>query len=326
MAGPAAAIELRRLRDLDVEDGAGQRRAIGAGSGLVRAGRHFHVIADDSPHLASFAAGSTAPGRLTPLLPGVGDAWPLAKAQKPDFEALALLPPSPRRPHGALLAMGAGSTEARRRGALIALDASGGPGGTSAVDLGPTLFAPLLGVFPQTNIEGALVVGSRLLLFHRANIGDPRNAVALFALDGALAALEGGAPPAAPEIAFVDLGSAGGVPLGFTDACLCGEAIVFTAVAERTANAYDDGAVVAACLGVLSGAGKVLARWPLSPLLKYEGVEVVETAGGRDVWLVTDADDPASRSGLYAGRLPRVGSASRRSSGGVAVAPPSSPR
>ena len=309
MAGPTPAIELRRLRHLDAEDAAGRRRAVSAASGLVRAGGWFHVVADNSLHLASFAVGSAAPGRLTPLASGAGDAaTPLAKAQKPDFEALALLPPAPRHPHGALLAMGSGSTAARMRGALVALDADGGilggPGAVRDFDLGPILFAALGGIFAEANIEGAIAAGGRLLLFQRANMGDPRNAVAAFSLDAVLAAIEGGPPPAAPAIAFVDLGSADGVPLGFTDACLLGETIVFAAVAERTANAYDDGAVVAARLGLLSAAFAVLHQWPLSPLLKYEGLEVVDTDAGRVAWLVTDADDPASRSGLFSARLP----------------------
>ena len=44
---------------------------------------------------------------------------------------------------------------------------------------------------------------------------------------------------------FVDLGDVDGVPLGFSDVtALAGVGVIFTAIAEATADAYLDGCIV----------------------------------------------------------------------------------
>ena len=77
------------------------------------------------------------------------------KKQKPDLEALTLLPAYGDHPHGALLALGSGSRRNRFSGALLSLDADGAVRGSpQVVDLSPIL-APLDGALPELNIEGA---------------------------------------------------------------------------------------------------------------------------------------------------------------------------
>jgi len=96
------------LRTLDLAAAAapGRPAYISAASGLICVKSFIYVIADDEHHLAVFRKDSTAPGSLFRLVDGD---LPLGakdrKKKKPDFEALALLPPFESYPHGALLAL-----------------------------------------------------------------------------------------------------------------------------------------------------------------------------------------------------------------------------
>ena len=155
---------------------------LSAASGLVRRGRRLIVVADDELHLGLFEEAepgqghlpsTAANGTLLRLLEGqLPKDTAQRKAVKPDLESLALLPPLPPLPGcpaGALLALGSGSTLVRQIGVLIALDVQGAPNGRMArLDLKP-LYAPLRKVFAQLNIEGALVVGTDLLLLQRGS-------------------------------------------------------------------------------------------------------------------------------------------------------------
>src|SRR6185369_15758246 len=90
-----------------------------------------------------------------------------------------------------------------------------------------------------------------------------------------------------------DLGDIRSVPLCFTDASpLPQGGWLFSAVAENTGSAYEDGP----CLG--SAIGRVDARWrlrwirPASRKYKIEGIEAQMEGAKLQAWLVTDADDP----------------------------------
>lgn len=294
-------IRLTRLRDLDIVSPNGRRGFVSAASGLVRAGSYFHVIGDDALHLASFGLNGEEPGKLLRLLDGrLPQAPARRKKQKPDFEALISLPARPEWPHGALLAFGSGSRPNRRRGALIELDVNGKAGPCRPVDLAP-LLAPLDAIFGETNIEGAVVAGGELLLFQRGNGHAAANATASYPLDAAFQALTGVASgiPAA-VIQPIDLGKASGVPLAFTDAVALGDGrIVFSAVAEDTPNPYDDGPLVGAVVGLMNRAGDVLARQPLSPTVKVEGIDARLNGRTIRLSLVTDADNPDVAASLY---------------------------
>src|ERR687897_790690 len=93
---------------------------LSAASGLVCLHAFTYVIADDELHLGAFRTATTEPGHLIRLfegtLPGSASA---RKRQKPDLEALTLLPPSVDYHHGALLILGSGSRANRRSGAII---------------------------------------------------------------------------------------------------------------------------------------------------------------------------------------------------------------
>jgi hypothetical protein len=298
-------IDLVAIRELDVIGFDGRPTFVSAASGLVCTGDYFHVVADDSLHLASFLVGDPRPGQLTRILEGE---LPVSaterKQRKPDLEALVTLPRFGVYQSEVLLALGSGSRPGRRRGVLIALGPNGEPAATSTVDLGP-LFDSFESRFAEINIEGAVVRDCELLLFQRGNAGSPINAIVAFPLERFLSALQKKATVPEPSIQQVELGRLGDVPLSFTDAAVVGDAIVFSAVAEETANAYDDGALVGAVVGRVTRDGRVHHCEALRPLAKVEGIEATVSDVGISLALVTDPDDPERPAGLFSATLPR---------------------
>lgn len=268
---------------------------LSAASGLVRVGKRLYVVADDQNHLGMFDADLAAPGRLIRLFDGDLPASPKKrKAQKADLESLLLLPAAPAWPDGALLAFGSGSRPTRFTGALLRLDAKGeayGPART--IDLAP-LYDALAARFDELNIEGAFILGDALVLLQRGSMQAP-NAVIRFPLTSVMAWLGGSSTSLQPgAIVECDLGRVDGVALTFTDgAALPDGSWLFSAVAERTDNAYDDGACVAAAIGIAASDGPVRSMRRLAPTRKIEGVEAQVRDGRIVIGMVTDADDPA---------------------------------
>jgi hypothetical protein len=297
------AITTRRLRRLNLQTKAGPA-FLSAASGLVRIGAYMYVIADDELDLGVFPARGREPGRLHRLFKGTLPAGKKArKKHKPDLEALALLPPMRGYRHGALLVLGSGSRGNRRRAALLQLDAEGALAGEpELLDLTP-LYRALEARLPKLNIEGALVAGKDLLLFQRGNKGGP-NAVIRTALAPALAALRKGTGKLAFRLQPHDLGAIDGVPLGFTDAApLPGGAVLFTAAAEATDNAYDDGACRGSAIGLLDARGRLQWVKRLNIRSKIEGVHATCDGNMMDVLLVSDADNAAVPAGLFRASL-----------------------
>ena len=221
--GPLAlTLHAHKLRELTLDGSraAGGGRYVSAAGGLVRAGGRMYVAADDERELAVFPR-RAAPGRLVPFLPESCRPDPEErKRDKPDVEALALLP------GGALLALESGSKPNRRGGVLWDLDAGGAlTGDPRRLDLAP-LYAVLEADIPDLNIEGATVAGDRLLLFQRGNGRAGINAA--IGLDLASARIEmrdGGLSPAVLiDIDRHDLGEVDGVRLCFSDATAVGDA------------------------------------------------------------------------------------------------------
>jgi hypothetical protein len=164
------------------------------------------------------------------------------------------------------------------------------------VDLRP-LYDGLRGHFADLNIEGAFVAADGFHLLQRGNRGHAVNACIRYALQDTLAWLAGAA--GAPEIEGItryDLGEAGSVPYGFTDAApLAGGGWIFSAVAEDTQDSYADGRCAGSLLGWVDARGALQELQLLAGAPKVEGVAC---AGAGRVLLVTDADDPATPSSL----------------------------
>jgi hypothetical protein len=299
-------LTMRYLGELTWAAGSGRRRHVSAASGIACVGGMLFAVADDELHAAALDPVALSGGGRMRLLAGKLPAGRAArKAAKPDFESLVPLPPDMRHPHGALLALGSGSTPRRMAGAVLPFAAGGGVGEAAPVTLAP-LYGPLAAEFGQLNIEGAVVLGDRLLLFQRGNGKEGRNAVIAYELAAAMAALFGGPEPGRPAVTDVAIGDAAGAPLCFTDAtALADGRIAFTAVAEQTDDPYHDGACVGAAVGVLDAGFRVTALHRIDPPLKVEGIAAITTEGAVELLLVTDPDDRSQPSRLYQARLPR---------------------
>jgi len=289
---------------------------VGAASGIAVVDELVCVVGDDEVALAVHALDAPGGGvrlvRRVRLFDGELPAEPRARKRvKPDLEALALLP------DGALLALGSGSTPARRRGAYVPAAAvrgeDGGAGGARAVDLAP-LYGALARTFAELNVEGAAAADGILRLLQRGNGPAGQNGVVDLDLDAVVAAIaagravEGGLVRALRPVA---LGALDGVRLGFTDAApLGGGAVLFSAAAEESPDTYHDGPCAGSILGVLSPAGEVVwtdriegPRRGAAPL-KIEGVHASWTGDVLALFLVADADDARVPAELLAAELP----------------------
>lgn len=186
-------VALTKIRDLDISASAEDVRSsyLSAASGLVCINSIMYVVADDEFHLGVFSTTTREPGRLVRLFDGALPRSNAArKRQKPDLEALTLLPASHDFPHGALLAAGSGSRPNRRRGVLLGLDSHGLVNGLPRnVDLS-SILVPLSEEFSEVNIEGSIVVGDELRLFQRGNKRHADNAIIRFPLAMVLEAVK----------------------------------------------------------------------------------------------------------------------------------------
>jgi hypothetical protein len=256
-----------------------------AGSALVQSGDRLLVAQDDAFMLFWLhdldPARPARPPRLEsiPLAPRSG---PLAKSEKPDFEAAADLP------DGRIVVIGSGSAPSRNF--VVVMDPDRGTYEMRDASRIYDIVGGALG--HELNIEAMLSVDGAFRLFHRGNAGEG-NATVDVAIDpddprdvGILA------------IASWDLGHVPGengpVDLTFTDADLDpGGRQWFLAAAEDTPNAIDDGPVVGASLGFLrenSGRWTLLRDADGTPSTrKAEGLVIEpDLTGG---WIVTDPDD-----------------------------------
>ncbi len=304
-------MHLRKLRELRLVAAPQPGRALhlSAASGLVRVGVTFYVVADDELHLGAFAAAGTVPGTLIRMLAGeLPDATEARRKHKPDFEALVQLPPFGRYSQGALLALGSGSKKHRRRGVLLALDARGvNAASVRVLDLS-RWFALLESQVDAPNIEGAVVLGERLVLMHRGNKGTAENCLVSFGLTALLRSLDADADVVGlplMDLQRYDLGAFEAVPLCFTDgAALPDGRLVFAAVAEDTADSYHDGPCRAAAVGVIGTDGRLQALSHLDRPYKIEGIHVEQCGERIRLWMVTDADDASVPALLLTGELP----------------------
>lgn len=262
----------RVVRHLRLEDGG----YVAAASGLARARGKLYVAADDELSLAVFDAASGEHGKRLPLslddLPAGKEA---RKAAKPDLEALATLP------SGGLVVLGSGSGDRRHRGFVVSLDGQD----VHELDLERLHGAIAREIDGPLNLEGAEWHGGRLLLAQR---GGANGASALVKVSWPGLVVESVEPVAA--------GALDGVPLGMTDLTRLPDGrLLASYAAEATENAYDDGAVAGSVVGFLG-----LKPWRLEGAWKVEGI----WSDGRELLMVTDADDPDEPAVLLRSILP----------------------
>lgn len=297
---PGAPLQVRVLRQLDLSHppDTGRPAWLSAASGLVRCGGELYVAADDELSLGRFAATGSRPGSLLRLFEG---RLPLRKQarrkRKADLEILLRLPPLGGLTHGALLALGSGSSPRRRRGALVPLDARGrARGAAQSVDATP-LFAQLAREFDDLNLEGGWLDEDSLCLLQRGHRGGSPNAVIELDYGTLVAGLARGRvlrDQRPRRVTQVDLGKLHGVPLGFTDACRPARGLwLYSAVAEDTVDARADGAFLGAVIGLATRADGILWQRRIAPPLKVEGIEATLRGNALTILCVTDADDLA---------------------------------
>jgi hypothetical protein len=285
----------------------GRLAFVSAASGLVRVGPQLYVVADDELHLAQFSLQQDKPGQLIRLLDGELPQPPKQRKKlKPDLEILTLLPPDELCPQGALLALGSGSKQRRCRGVLAPLDANDQLTGPMRILDASVLFTEIATHFTQLNLEGAWRNGNELCLLQRGNKGGSPNAVIRLDLEVFRLAIGSGdvLPAIKPlSIQTLQLGELAGVPLSFTDAVALPDGRwLFSAVAEDTDDAYQDGACIGAAIG-MADRNQVVWIKPVLPTCKIEGIEVIRRANDCEVLLVTDADDAAVPAQLLSTRI-----------------------
>jgi hypothetical protein len=314
-------LELRELRTLDLDEspGEGQPAHVSSASGVARRGDFVYVIGDDLLSLAVFRMSSPEPGELRRVfegeLPADDDE---RKRLKPDLEALTVIPPYEDVPYGALLGLGSGSGEGRDRGFVWALGSDGSlTGEPQVVDLGP-LYGLLSEQVDHLNVEGACVMGERLWLLHRGNMGEATNVVAELELDAVMDSLRGDLRIDVHELAAIrsyDLGRLGGVELTFSDATPLGrDLLVFTASAEEPGGSSTggDGEIRGSVVGTIDLDGHVVRMRTIDRRYKVEGVHATIDTGVMDYLFVCDQDDPEVSSPLLSASMPVDGSLERR--------------
>lgn len=278
----------------------GRASHVSAASGAVYVNGALYVVADDEQCLARFADGA-AKGEWQRLFPGELPLDPkLRKAMKADLETLAEIRVGERQ---GLIALGSGSTTRRDRGAFVAFDAEGRTGFAQRLDLKP-LYDALRAKVGELNIEGSALMGGEFVLLQRGNAKGMGNAIIRLRADGVSDAIAKKAALGAELILSVQpvsLPAINGVPLGFTDAIAIDDArFAFSAVAEATDNAYDDGAFSGAAIGAMTLEGQLLGLEEISPSAKIEGL----ARRGDRLFLVTDDDEPLAAAALYETAFP----------------------
>jgi uncharacterized protein DUF6929 len=228
-----------------------------AASALRRFAGRLVIVQDDVDALAVLEAdGTVRPVLLPPRIAGerVFDNVQGNKRSKLDLEACVTLA------DGRLVAFGSGAKPVRER--LVTWRPGTAPVTMEATAWYREVRTAVTRNELRLNIEGVVILGSRVLLFHRGNdsrrgTATPMNTIAELDLEPFERWLDGAAPvPPITKVTDVDLGAVGDVPFGFTDAvALDAERVVVLACAEDSSSALTDGAVLGARVGLLDRHG-----------------------------------------------------------------------
>jgi hypothetical protein len=303
----ATVTELAPLQYTDVGDD-GLPTHVRAASALRRFENRLVIVQDDVNALAvRDARGAVRPVLLPAHASGrrVFDDVLGNKHDKLDLEACVTLP------DGRLVAFGSGSTPKREQ--LVVW--GGGRESPRVVEAAP-FYRELRAAVPtgsaRLNIEGAVVSGRCLKLFHRGNDGRDTgraalNAIAEVACSEFVAWLGSDTAhrPSVTSVTTVDLGEIDGVTFGFTDAvALDDEHVVVLACAEDSACAISDGAVLGCRVGLLDERGlrlvDVVDATGARTRLKLEGIERRDSSA-TEFDVAVDVDQSAAPAQL--GRL-----------------------
>jgi len=288
-------LELHVLRELLLNKTTGLSH-FSAASGMWVVDDSVYVVADDELVLGVFPLQDNQLGHTLTIIPGeLPKEAKQRKAAKPDFESLTRLPACSSYEHGALLALGSGSTEQRKRGMLWPFNLQGELVSKPQLFDLQALYRPLESVFADLNIEGVVVQGRCLKLWQRGNNQHRKSAVIEYGLTDfyALVNAQQESLTVKPQrIDYYELGEVAGVPLTFTDAfALSDGSCLFTAAAENTDNSYQDGECVGAAIGLIDAQRQL--RWieAVQPVYKIEGLSAKQVGEQLQILLVSDADN-----------------------------------
>jgi hypothetical protein len=317
MADPALTARVTRTVPLHYDEGADtglDRPAhVRSGSSLAWVPGGIVVIQDDANFLAVFDPAGRRTRAIT--LPGGKDGLRRFdssrgnKKHRLDLEACVALDAG-----GASMLLAFGSGSSRRREQVLRVRDVTSESPEVTLMQAPLLYAALRAETAfsgsELNIEGAIQVGGRVRLFSRGN-GAPRRGrtpvdatcdLDLEALLAHLAQPDGVEVPVPGEVVQYQLGVIEGVPLGFTDAAGWRGSMLYSAAAEASPDATQDGPVTGSAIGVIDATGRT--RWaPLTDATgarfpgKVEGL-VAEADGSSSLLVVLDADDPGTATEL----------------------------
>lgn len=284
-----------------------------AGSGLAWIGGVLAVMQDDANFVA-LADPATGLCRALTLPAGEGgvrqfDDMRGNKRFKLDLESCVAVPDG--QGGELLVGFGSGCSPWRERVLLVHHAAGAEP----RVDLrdASAFYAGLREAVEfagsELNVEGAAWRGGRVILLNRGNGAEwddhgPVDAVCQVDWAALRAHLDAPAAHPAPppeSIHTYDLGAIDACRLAFTDAVAIGDALVFTATAEASPNAVDDGPVAGSAVGVIHADGS--ARWTMLEDVEGERFDgkvegVARGPGPRTLYVVVDRDVPHRPSEL----------------------------
>ena len=293
-----------------------------AASGVARVGGRIVVAQDDANFLALVDPDT---GLAEPvILPAGPDGRRQFgddrgnKRHKLDLECIAVLEAASGAGGDLVAAFGSGSSSERER---VVLWDPADPGTVRVTRL-PHLYA-LLRNAPEfagaeLNVEGLVVLAGVARLFGRGNGAardgrDPVNATCDLPLGALLAHLDDPSRPApAPErVVQFDLGRLEECPIGFTDAVVVEDAspsrtrVLYTASAEDSPDATQDGDVTGSVIGVIDTQGgdlrarqtRVLDEHGAPVREKIEGLVLADRSAR--LLVVVDQDRPDAPSELW---------------------------
>lgn len=276
-------VQLRHLRFLELS----------AASGLILLNETFYVIADDELELHGYPKNLTNAIRKIQLIQGQLPEEPHArKSLKPDFESLVHLPMI-----DSILAVPSGSTSRRTKGVLV----NGGL--KTEINFEP-LFQALTGI-SDLNIEGTVIVGDAIKLFHRGNGAGQQNAIINLNLKIFIEDIQlhdNVTARSLREIENCDLGELNGQKLSFTDAATeSADRIWYLAVVEGGNSTYLDGDFGGAVIGCINSKNEIICERILNCPAKPEGLAL--DIPNKKFYVVTDPDNRSHRSQLFEGDL-----------------------
>jgi hypothetical protein len=295
----ASLIHMEVIRDLTLAKPIepGRKAHVSAASGITKVGDRFYVVSDDELTLFTF---TNSDQHLSPVQLIKGQLpfdTSKRKAEKPDFESLALLSDSDWEPYGALVTWPSASTPKRTQAVIIPFDKNKKLSTPVISNILPLAYE-LQSTTKELNMEGILFRDKKVFLFQRGNSEKGKNGFAEISLKNWIAGMKSGNWSEKIQFESVKMGQLSGVDITFSDVIWTKYGLLALGSAEDTTSSFADGQIYGTVLARIVGdKAEIIGKF--DPLAKLEGVYASETADGLELYLVEDADDPAKASRLF---------------------------